>query len=99
MAVGHRLFIYGGRNYLTGHYYDEFHVLDVRSHTWTRLDLHGRAPRARTGHAIAPHARGMLVFGGLSVEADALGDFALLDLFDGAMAGTVMDEDEDEVDP
>lgn len=94
LGVGHRLLIHGGRNFLNNCYIDDFCVLDTRTNVWTRVEIGGRALLPRTGHAVIPHPRGLVMFGGLSIGLRGLGDFGLISLFGGGPVLEPLSEDE-----
>jgi N-acetylneuraminic acid mutarotase len=80
MAVGSRIFVFGGRNFQTRVFATSVHCYDVATRTWG--ELHVDATEAsRTGHSAMGHTDGIMFFGGLNYRREFRNDTHVLDLF------------------
>jgi hypothetical protein len=78
-ACGSRVVLFGGTS--TSVAWNEVHVLDTKTWTWTKEGASGVVPSARWGHTA--HMLGnetMVVYGGQDVERGPLADIFLLDV-------------------
>jgi len=92
-AIGDRIFVVGGRDFLTREFCCSAHMYNIKTLHWDDVELTDgvgvESALQRTGHAALPVADGILVFGGLSeVQVEGgnkkgkyLCDAALLELF------------------
>lgn len=66
VAVGTKLYVYGGRNKTEG--YNDFYSYDTVKNEWKRLAVLGEegGPEARTFHSLASDENHVYVFGGTS---------------------------------
>jgi hypothetical protein len=64
-AVGDRILVFGGRDFLTGSFRTEPSYFDTRKHEWRSVHLASGTPVSVTGHAVVPCSVGVFVWGGL----------------------------------
>ena len=73
-AIGHRLFLLGGRDYASNFFDPSLHVFDTISHRWSRVNLRDtpgkELPMVRTGHCTDAHEGSLVVFGGLCEDGN-----------------------------
>jgi hypothetical protein len=85
-TVGNRLFMFGGRNKLAPSFLDGFFSFDVRTNTWSLVDIDLSAVAPRTGHCVFPTPTGICFFGGYLGGVNGQGvavtnQFVYLDMF------------------
>jgi len=73
VAVGSRIFVYGGRDYIRRRFEPCVYVFDTTTGVWDKLEHEGPPPLNRTGHAAIPHEDGIIFLGGL-LEDPTTGD-------------------------
>ncbi|ETK95256.1 hypothetical protein F441_01835 [Phytophthora nicotianae CJ01A1] len=79
VPIGAKLYIFGGLDAAKREIYNDVHIFDTRTSTWTKATTEGDAPLPRNAHAaIALPGRKMLVYGGSSPEYGASNDLFLL---------------------
>ncbi|XP_039064005.1 acyl-CoA-binding domain-containing protein 4-like [Hibiscus syriacus] len=77
--VGTILVIFGGQDAMRT-FWNDLHILDLKTLTWDEIDPVGVPPSPRSGHAAAVHAeRYLLIFGGGS-HATCFNDLHVFDL-------------------
>lgn len=78
-AIDGLLYLFGGEGEATTMTYNDVHVLDPTSWTWTKLKFSGPQPKARYGHQAAAHDDWLIVFGGLALSGVSSELVALFD--------------------
>ncbi|XP_053732634.1 tRNA wybutosine-synthesizing protein 4 [Synchiropus splendidus] len=73
----HFVFVFGGKNESAPCLADSS-FLCLEQKRWTQIPLEGAAPEARHSHSASAYQGGALIFGGLGMCGESLGDLALL---------------------
>ncbi|KAM9804463.1 tRNA wybutosine-synthesizing protein 4 [Neosynchiropus ocellatus] len=73
----HLVVVFGGKNESVMFLADTA-FLSLEQKRWTQLPVEGAAPEARHSHSASAYQGGVVIFGGLGMSGEALGDLALL---------------------
>jgi len=65
-AIGTKMYVFGGNRTEEGNYsiYDDLHVLDTETMTWTRPQTYGAIPGQRVAHKLVAVGKRLYLFGG-----------------------------------
>ncbi|ETV88577.1 hypothetical protein, variant [Aphanomyces astaci] len=78
VARGSRIYVFGGANLRVGAVFNDLHVLDTDTMTWSQPEVGGDVPPARNSHVAVATDKGMVVIGGSSPQVGAMNDVYLL---------------------
>ncbi|KAG3236887.1 hypothetical protein PI124_g18112 [Phytophthora idaei] len=86
VAIGAKIYVFGGLDAASSGIYNDVHIFDTQTSSWTKAAIKGETPLPRNAHAAialpqtddSMGSRKMLVYGGSSPEYGAFNDLYLL---------------------